>query len=166
MNGLRSYGGVIVSRLRGSRVFVPLIIMLALLVPASITNAGNSAPLVDAVIKGQKKKVVSLLDEGADVDSRDRYGKTALMWAILKERRSLARFLVLNGANVNALDWEKTTCLMWAVVAGDAEMVKMLIQNKAHLQRKDMYGDTALRIATKRGRSEIADVLRNAGAVE
>jgi len=122
--------------------------------------------LLTAVIHGKTKTVVSLLRDGANVDSHDRYGKTALMWAILKGRPALARYLVEQGANVNARDWENTTSLMWAVVTGDSDMVKFLIDNNAHLHVKDMYGDTALGMALKRGRDEIAEILMKAGAFE
>jgi ankyrin repeat protein len=140
-----------------------LALYLMILFP-SVCLAGMNQDFLLAVIHGDMGKVQSLLGHGADVDARDRYGKSALMWAIVKEFKPITEFLIQKGADVNARDDERTSVLMWAVVTGNEEIVKLLIGHKADVNAKDYLGKTALSMSQERNQPGIIRLLRDAGA--
>ena len=60
--------------------------------------------------------VTQLLDAGADVESPNEDGQTALMLAARTGSLDIAKLLVERGADVNAKEaWRDQTALMWAV---------------------------------------------------
>ena len=57
-------------------------------------------------------EIKQLLKKGADIDAKDNFGKTALMWAARDDDMiELVKCLVDNGANINAKDNKGTTAL-------------------------------------------------------
>jgi ankyrin repeat protein len=52
-----------------------------------------------------------LVDQGADVNARDRYGRTALYLAAENGQLSIVQYLVDQGTDVNAIDALGTTPL-------------------------------------------------------
>ena len=62
-------------------------------------------PLIYAAFRGWTNKVRRLLERGAEVDARDRFGRTALFLAVYDdENLEVVRELLKWGANVNAQD--------------------------------------------------------------
>ena len=69
-----------------------------------------------------------LLAKGADVNSRDEDGRTALMWAADSESDSseTVKSLLIKGANPNAGDKDGATALSWAKKRGETPLVILL----------------------------------------
>jgi ankyrin repeat protein len=59
------------------------------------------AAFEDAINRGHVRDVCDLLDQGADVNARDRHGQTALMLAAHAGHREVVEALVARRANVN-----------------------------------------------------------------
>jgi ankyrin repeat protein len=59
--------------------------------------------LLEAAEKGNLKYVRELLDDGVDVNSRNKYGESALTKSAEQGRLDLAKFLLERGAYVNAV---------------------------------------------------------------
>ncbi len=57
--------------------------------------------LMNAVHIGEESIICSLLEEGIDINSQDRYGYTALHNASCNGQNSIVSLLLKNGANVN-----------------------------------------------------------------
>jgi len=68
---------------------------------------------------------------GADVDSRDWFGWTALHWAVSGGHMSTASNLLHNRADPNAADQTGETALHWAAANDNVSMVELLINNRA-----------------------------------
>ena len=60
---------------------------------------------------GDFKAVKFLLEEGADIEAIDNFGRTALMWATSWGHLKIAKFLIDKGADVNATDNDGRTVL-------------------------------------------------------
>jgi ankyrin repeat protein len=92
---------------------------------------------------------------GADVNAKDRYGATPLLYAAKKE---IAELLITKGADVNAKNSQGWTLLQKAVLNGHKEIAQLLIANGADVNAKNLdFGDgTPLDYAG----GEIADLLR------
>jgi len=77
--------------------------------------------LISATKKGDIAQVRKLLREGADVNAKDeKYGRSALMWAVMSGKTNMTRLLIKNGADVNAKDRNGQTAMTWtALFQGD-----------------------------------------------
>ena len=81
---------------------------------------------------GDLELVEQLLDAGANVESPNGDGQTALMLAARIGALDVAKLLVEHGANVNANEaWRGQTALMWAVDGNFPELTQFLIDKGA-----------------------------------
>ena len=130
------------------------------------------APLVTrAVDLGAEKVLAYLVEQGADVNSRDAAGKTLLIEAARTAQPSFVKYLLLHGANVNSVDKDGKTALMnignvqtgqssvstrifptshianysYAVPAQDEEeTLRLLLEHGADVNSADKMGRTLL----------------------
>lgn len=120
-----------------------------------------------AIERGELAAVRHLLERGAAVDSKDRYGQTALMIAATRGQTEVVKFLIQNGAELNLTAKYHLSALMLAVVNGHEEIVRLLTDAGADTQIRGtgapgFSGKTALELAEEAGRGEIAAILRRA----
>ena len=80
--------------------------LLALLFPQTPTNNKQELndQLFEAVRKGDAAAVTALLDKGADVNAKFRYGATALFKAAERGQREVANILLERGADMKVKD--------------------------------------------------------------
>src|SRR3989441_1884747 len=124
-----------------------------------------SADLADAVMKGNKAAVRSLLQKKADVNAAQSDGTTALHWAARLDDLETADLLIHSGANVSAATRGGATPLELAAVNGSAAMIEKLIKAGADVNaRLTKYGDTALMMAARTGKPGAVKVLLDNGA--
>jgi serine/threonine-protein phosphatase 6 regulatory ankyrin repeat subunit A/serine/threonine-protein phosphatase 6 regulatory ankyrin repeat subunit B len=131
----------------------------------------NSTALIDAVggysYDEQKKEriVMMLIRSGANVNTKDEWGRTALMEAARNGCESIVQLLIDNGADV-----KNSTALISAVGCyGNDEdkkerIVMLLIRSGANVNAKDKQGRTALMEAARNGCETIVPLLINNGA--
>src|SRR5215211_6964478 len=85
--------------------------------------------LYEAVRKGDAAAVTSLLDRGADVNAKFRYGATALFKAAERGNVEVAKVLLERGADVKVKDtFYGATALTWALNNDHFDIVKLLLQ--------------------------------------
>jgi hypothetical protein len=106
-----------------------------------------NALLIKAVDSSNIQNTVQLIAKGADVNAIDKYGSSALMWAVFRGQLEICKLLVAHGAHVNARDAAANTSLMWAVREGSLEICKFLIAHGADLYVQDKFGETPLILA-------------------
>ena len=109
---------------------------------------------------------VSLVEQGADVNARNKDGWTPLHVAAREDASAAAAVLLEQGADVNAREtlfgW---TPLHLAAAKGDASATaEVLLSHKADVQAKDKFGWTPLHSAASNNAHETAEVLLNSGA--
>ena len=75
--------------------------LAAMLCVSSLGAAGNDALLADAVQRGDKQAVLSLLKTRADVNAPQSDGATALHWAAYLEDADTTALLIRAGAKVD-----------------------------------------------------------------
>ena len=126
----------------------------------------------DATTRGDIDKVRVLVSEGADINARDKFSQTALMYAARVGNTSLAHFLVGSGADLNTVAKYNLSALMLAIINGHAEVARILIEAGADLTIQGsegaiaFYRKTALALAKERGQERIITLLQNAGVTE
>ena len=84
--------------------------------------------LIDAARAGDITKVQQLLkDTSIDINAKDQYGRTALMWASFHDSKEIVE-LLLNHPNIdiNIIDDCDENALTWASFHGNKEIVELL----------------------------------------
>ena len=159
--------------------------------PPPQTPEPRALPLHDAVRNGNREAVRRLLDEGADVQERDRELNTALHEAARCPRRlllratapdirdraaakagdaeqdsvAIARMLLEHGADMSAKNRLGETPLHVAVRHGLSEMVRLLLEHGAPVNRRDAESNTAMDVAVSCRQAECRRLLSEAGGV-
>ncbi len=113
-----------------------------------IRNAGKSAPAIDpkdkrgttplmyAAAVGSLRSMSMLADAGADVNAKNEFGVTALMWCATDEAR--VRLLLSKGADANARSRQgRTPLLIAAATEGTTGILKLLLDKGAKLKDAD-----------------------------
>ena len=91
----------------------------------------GGAAVVDAAMNGNRDAVRALLKDGADVNTTQADGMTALHWAAQKGDVDMAQMLLRAGARANAVTRYGVTALSLACANGSAEMVAALLAGGA-----------------------------------
>ena len=137
-----------------------------------------SGPAISiAAAYGYVEMMKMLLDYGADADSKNPRGKTALMMAAESSCPRAVEILLEHGANVNAVDDNGYTALLFAVDDFVADVrcrkidtlgtVKILLGAGADVNAMNNHGETALDLACYEDgtyNAEVVKILEVAGA--
>lgn len=85
--------------------------------------------------KGSIELVQALLDAGAEVELRDRHGKTALFYAVevANENSDVISALIARGADPNCKSVEGKTPLIRAVEKGHSKIAKTLLSKNGNI---------------------------------
>jgi ankyrin repeat protein len=118
--------------------------------------------LLKAAQAGKTAEVVRLVENGANVQVRDREGKTALAIAAYYNSWEMAAALLKHGADPNARGYDGWTPLMRAAKNGNREVIRVLASHGANVNAVGLNGETALKLAADR--PETAVLLRELGA--
>jgi ankyrin repeat protein len=129
----------------------------------TVRDRRGNTPLLYAAAYGSLDAVRTLLAAGADVNARNGFDATPLIWAASNPEK--ARFLVEHGADVHAKTKQGRTALMIAAACdGCSDLVKLLIAKGADAKMRDTGGTTALQLAAENGDIESVRALLAAGA--
>lgn len=105
-----------------------------------------------------------LIEHGADVNTGDSSGNTALILAVAWCTAEMVQFLIDSGAELNRAGSEGMTPLIIATRNGRKRMFDILLQHGADVDTVDGYGGTALIYAAARGDIEMVRALLAKGA--
>ncbi len=131
---------------------------------ASLSAAGNSLPLIDAVKAGNVETVRALIKQRVDVNAASPDGTTALHWAVKSNSRELAQVLIAAGAKANAANRYGVTPLTLAATNGNAALAEALLKAGANPNVTVGEGETILMTAARAGNVETIKALVAHGA--
>ena len=144
--------------------------------------------LLEATTHGNLAEVKKLLDDGADVNTKDKNGITALMLASSDGNTDIVELLLAQGADVNAKNTQGKTALeltsdegvkalirqhgqpttpsdlCYAARVGDLQLIKNYLARKVDINGRGNEGLTALIEASQEGRKDAVDLLLSQGA--
>jgi uncharacterized protein len=110
--------------------------------------------------------VVALIDSGADIELRDRFGRTPLINAVSAEYYlPLIEYLLEKGANVNAQDKSGWAALHFCAQDNKLEVAELLIKNGATVDIKDQWGNTPLMRSVNKTYALMVENDQNPGAM-
>ncbi|XP_076047558.1 myosin binding subunit isoform X6 [Oratosquilla oratoria] len=110
-------------------------------------NFSDGCIFLAACSAGDKQEVLRLLENGADIDTANVDGLTALHAACIDDNLDMVEFLVDQGAGVNQGDMEGWTPLHATASCGFNSIAKFLIDRGADLSLVNNDGDLAIDIA-------------------
>jgi len=117
--------------------------------------------LMQAIIDNDRETVEQLLEDGADPNTLNEYGESALLVSITNERPEYIPILIDYGADPNLQDDYGWTPLMSAVVIGDLESGQLLLDAGADPTLKDTDGMSALDYAKDYEEQEFVQLLES-----
>jgi len=133
-----------------------------------IENNRKQIPLHYAASIGNFSFVKMQLKENHsfDINGKDKYGNTILMYAIQKRNVESAFQIIKHGIDLNITDLTGQTALLYAIRQNMKEIAELIIHScdKACLDLKDINHETALIIASKKKYIRIIRFLLAKGA--
>src|SRR5256712_1858118 len=147
------------------RTLITMSAIGALCLSALLHAAAPAMSLADAAMQGNKDAVRTLLKQGADVNTAQGDGMTALHWAAQKGDVDLATTLLYAGANVKAATRVGGyTPLLIASKIGNAPVMEAWGAGGADPGSATMNGTTALMFAAHAGNADAVKALIARGA--
>jgi uncharacterized protein len=122
--------------------------------------------ITQTVLKKDIPAIRDLLSQGADVDERDKLGRTPLMQATIDKRLDIMKLLLDSGASVDIQDKNGWSALHFAAQAQLADGIELLASRGATIDITDSHGNTPLNRAVfnYRGNGEPITRLLSHGA--
>ncbi|EQC37643.1 hypothetical protein SDRG_05235 [Saprolegnia diclina VS20] len=109
----------------------------------SPTVSSESKVFLQAVFRGNLRRVQDLLGDDTDVNITDQHGWNGLHWAASQGHTEILELLIERGANVQAVEPEHLwSPLHLAAIRGHGSCIKHLLRAGAVVARVDVYGDT------------------------
>ena len=149
-----------------NRLAYALPAIVALCLTAALGAATPAPAIVAATKAGDASAVRTLVQQGADVNSREPDGTTALHWAARVGSGTIADVLLSAGADVNAANRYGLTPLAVATKAGQTAMMQKLLKAGADVRWSDAglpEGQTLLMHAAQVGDVSAVKLLLGAG---
>jgi len=133
--------------------------------PTLVDAEGDGrALLFEALREEQKSMVMLLIDNGVDVNIKDKNCFSPLHCAAQQGHVEIAELLIAKGANPNAIDMMGETPLHAAVLGGHKDVVMVLLAGGADVDAENRMRRTPLHFAAKDGYLDVVEVLLAQGA--
>ncbi|TNE29994.1 MAG: ankyrin repeat domain-containing protein [Alphaproteobacteria bacterium] len=140
-----------------------LTVATRLIVKEAVMRKQNSAHITEkffqAIEQGDIASARTLIQEGFDVNTKERFGKAALIYAVQKNNCEIIHVLIKYGASVDIQDPAGNTPLMIAVREGRNEAARILCDAGADLSLTNHAGKNALEIARNFGRPDLVKLI-------
>ncbi len=138
--------------------------LLVFLFLANAVQFGAASPsLLVAIRNGDHSLTEKLLRAGADVNTVDSDGTTALMHSVIESDVKMMKLLIDSGANVNTKNGLDSTALMYA--ATNLAKTRLLLDRGAEVKARGKRGATPMSVAvTTFGSTPVLKLLAARGA--
>lgn len=117
------------------RLFLSIFLMVAVFLSAHAQS--DNLPFFKAAKNNDIGTLAKLIEEGTDVNTKSKYGATALTFAVEKNSLEAVKFLLEHGADPNNRDrFYQSTPFEWAFYETNFEMIKLMVEHGADLSTK------------------------------
>uniref|UniRef100_A0A8C4RAC8 ZU5 domain-containing protein n=1 Tax=Eptatretus burgeri TaxID=7764 RepID=A0A8C4RAC8_EPTBU len=127
-------------------------------------ESGGTAGLLRAARAGNVEKVLELLNQGGDVNTRNEAGLTALHLAAKEGHAGIVSELLQRDADVAAATKKGNQALHVACLAGEVDVARVLIRRGADVNAQAQHGFTPLYMASQENHVEVLRLLLENGA--
>ena len=113
----------------------------------SLATANGMTPLMAAAVRGDVEALTGLVDQKADVNTKNGAGETALMFAATNGSPAAVGFLLDHGADATIRSKRSETALGNAATAGVEDTVRVLLGHGADVNTRNIRGYSPLMLA-------------------
>jgi ankyrin repeat protein len=138
--------------------------MLAGLWVTSLLGAGGDLRPLEAIQRGDREALRSLVEQQVDMNGSRANGETALQWAAYQDDLETVEVLIGAGADLDAANEYGITALSLACTNRSDPMVRMLLQAGANPNAAQSTGETALMTCIRTGNLAAVKLLLEQGA--
>ena len=138
--------------------------VLAGLWVASLLGAGGDLRLLEAIQRGDRESLRSLVKQQVDVNGSRADGETALQWAAYQDDLEIVDLLIGAGADLDAANEYGVTALSLACTNRSDEMVRKLLEAGANPNAAQSTGETVLMTCVRTGSLAAVRLLLERGA--
>lgn len=131
------------------KIKLSILISFLLLMRVNSFAASSRSPLLQALWESNLSEAYRLIDSGVNLDEKDSYGRTALMFSINELETKMAKYLIQKGANVHLKDNLGWSALHHAIDESEHEVIRMLMEKNVNIEERDNQGDTPIHIAAR-----------------
>ena len=124
-----------------------IIIHLFLLISSINVYSNQNDDLFYYITRGDEPKVLELLNKGADPDSEDDRGRSALYIAIVNRRDTVGELLVNYGAEPEGFNRDGDSYLYLAIIGELSFTATALVNSGANPNTINLYGNNVLYLA-------------------
>lgn len=124
-------------------------------------DGGMDDQLIINAANGNTEIVLSLLQNGVNINTTDQFGRTAVLAATYNNQVDTVRALIEQGADINSRDNNLENVLLHAGASGYLEIVKLAIAAGADTKLTNRFGGVAIIPASERGHVEVVRELLN-----
>ncbi|MCE7915565.1 MAG: ankyrin repeat domain-containing protein [Nitrosomonas sp. PRO4] len=118
-------------------------------------------PLMIAAQTMNLKLAELLIDAGADLRARNKYGETAIMLASYHGQKDMVRLFYMKGAEINHSGWNP---LLYAASSGHSDTIQLLVSVDADVNSISDNGTTPLMMAVRGNHLDAVNLLLAKGA--
>lgn len=150
--------------LSSSSMLIKTLIDLGADVNAQRTDDKN-APLLLAASWNNYMATRILLEHGADINQRNKYGASPLNDVVKNNQENVAKLLLANNADVSIQDSQGDSLLHLSVSKGLFKVTQLLIEAGCNVNLRNKRGRTPLYIAVKNENEQIVKLFLECNAV-
>lgn len=110
---------------------------------------------LEAAGKGDIDALKNCLEQGVDINARNRQKRTAILIAAMNEHYHAVEFLVGAGADVDLQDETCFNPFLYACIHGKLELVRMMVKANTNLELLTRFGGVGITPACEKGHVEI-----------
>jgi uncharacterized protein len=143
-----------------------IVVFAAILLVSSIgirLTAAEKSAVANAVERGDKAGLQTLLTQKADVNETQVDGTTAMHWAVYRDDVVMVEQLIKAGAKVSTANREGITPLYMASLYGNPEIVARLLKAGADAKQLGPNNETMVMLAARNGNPATIKLLAGAG---
>jgi ankyrin repeat protein len=130
-----------------------------------VKDENEASPLIITCIKKNIEMCKLLLLHGANINSSDKFGNTALHYCSIYGYLNILDILIKNGANIEAKNNIGQTPLHNASLCSQSIILDKLIENGANIEAKNNKGETPLHNSSSYGiKKNVKILINNHGA--
>jgi ankyrin repeat protein len=101
-------------------------------------------PLFEAIFNFQTKEAIRLIDEGADIETRNAKGRTPLLESLNEDLEKVAIHLINKGADLTVQDQNGLAAIHWSIKTYETQVRRLLMTKNIDINIADNKGWTPL----------------------
>lgn len=120
-----------------------------------MTDKNVVQAFIEAAAQGDIDALKKHLEQGVDINARNRQKRTAILVAAMNDHYEAVQFLVDAGADVDLQDETCFNPFLYGCINGKLELVQMMIKANTNLELLTRFGGVGITPASEKGYVEI-----------